>query len=378
MNLTQAIEIRKYLHKNPELSGLESKTASFVLEIIKKLNPDKIISNIGGNGFAAIFFGNQPKLNIAFRAELDALPIKEINDFDYKSTNNGVSHKCGHDGHMTNLIYFASKIADIKKTLQNNIIILFQPAEETAQGAKAMINDPKFDELKIDYIFGLHNLPGYPLGNVILNRNVFASASTGLIVELNGKTSHAAHPENGNNPVLAMTGIIHGLLSVPSLHTKLQDSANITVIHSRLGEVAFGTSPGEAVVMATLRSHKNDVMDIMKNESVKLAENIANAYGLEFKFKWVEDFSATFNFEETFEAIKSAISNLDIKTINKDIPFPWSEDFGFFSQKAKTGFFGIGSGENHPQLHNPDYDYPDDLIAISSNIFLEIVQYFER
>lgn len=378
MDYNDLIEIRKHLHKNPELSGNENETSEFIISELNKLNPDKIIKNIGGYGIAAIFYGIDPELTIGFRSELDALPIKETNDFEHISLKAGVSHKCGHDGHMTNLLAFADKISKVRNKLKNTIIILFQPAEETAQGAKAIINDEKFSELKIDYLFALHNLPGYPLRSILIKEEEFASASTGVIFKLSGKTSHAAHPENGINPVNAMTNIINGLLTVPSLYTNLKDASNITIIHAQLGEIAFGTSPGDAVVMATLRAHKNEIMDILKTKSLELAQNIAKINNLKFEYEWVEDFAATVNENDAYIAIKDAANRLEYKQINIDNPFPWSEDFGFYSEKIKTGFFGVGAGEEHPQLHNPDYDYPDDIIEISANMFYNIVQHFEK
>jgi amidohydrolase len=378
MQIDDFIKIRKHLHQNPEISGNEQNTSKYILSVLKDFKADKIIENIGGYGIAALFYGTNPKLTIGFRAELDALPIKEINLFEYKSVNSNVSHKCGHDGHMANLLRFAYIISQKRENIKNNILIIFQPAEETAQGAKAMLDDKRFASIKPDYIFGLHNLPGYPLGSIIFREKEFASASVGLKIELEGKTSHAGHPENGNSPVLAMTSIINGLLAIPSLNTGLSDAANITIIHSRLGEIAFGTSPGEAVVMATLRAANNDLMSILKNKSLELANGTAGVYNLKMKYEWVEDFAATINNQEAANIIKNSANKLQYKLIRKDRPFPWSEDFGYFSKLSKTGFFGIGSGEEHPQLHNPDYDYPDELIFIASEIFYQIVQHFEK
>ena len=378
MDLDKLIEIRKYLHKNPELSGSEYKTKQFLMDHVKELDPDKIYDNITETGFAALFKGSSPKFTIGFRADIDALPIKESNSFEYKSQNPGVAHLCGHDGHMTNILSLVHYVSGNRDKISNNILFVFQPAEETAQGAKAMTEDEVYQKIKPDYIFGLHNLPGFPLGSVVLRNGVFASASTGLAVNLEGKTSHAGHPENGINPVQAMTNIINGLISIPSFFTGLTDAANITIIHAKLGEVAFGTSPGEATVMATMRSHSDEIMQKMQQKALKIIKANAEAYDLKYSYEWVEHFVTTGNSDKTYNIIKNAAEKSNIEIIEKNDPFPWSEDFGFFDILSEAGFFGIGSGPDHPQLHNPDYDYPDELITVARKMFVKIINYFEQ
>jgi amidohydrolase len=293
--MNNIIKIRKELHKIAELSGQEMQTARKVISILESTNPDKIISEIGGYGVAAVYNESSTGLTLMFRAELDALPIQESNDFDYKSQNGGVSHKCGHDGHMTILIGLARKIKDFLADVSCKIVLLFQPAEETAEGAFAVINSEKFKEIEPDYIFGFHNLPGFPLNSIILRNGTFASASVGMTATLTGETSHAGHPEDGVSPVLAMTNIIQGLLALPSLHTRLDRASNITIIHAKMGEVAFGTSPGYAEVMSTFRSHKNKEMDIMRKKASSLIEGISATYGLKHAISWSENFPALEN-----------------------------------------------------------------------------------
>ena len=271
------IDFRKTLHKEPELSRKEKNTSEYIVEILKQFSPEEIITEIGGFGIAAIFDPSSPKElktttrkypTIMFRAELDALPISESNNFSYKSKNNGISHTCGHDGHMTILIGLVEKIN--QKYFKERIILLFQPAEETAEGAKLVLEDPKFRSLKPDYIFALHNLPGFEKGSIILRKGIFTSSSKGMIVKLQGESAHAGQPETGNNPVLAMIDIIEGLIAIPQKFTSLNNFALITIIHAKLGERAFGTSPGDAQVMATFRSHKDEDMIIMTQKAISL------------------------------------------------------------------------------------------------------------
>lgn len=374
MNKAELVSFRKLLHRNAELSGKEIKTSAIILDKLKEFKPDKLISSIGGHGIIAVFEGKSPGKTVMLRCDLDGLPIPESNTFDYISENPETGHKCGHDGHMTIMIGVADALSEIKDELNGKVVLLFQPAEETAQGAKAVLEDEKWTDIDPDYVFALHNLPGYEKGEIILRRDIFSSASKGLIVRLKGETSHAAHPENGRSPLLAMLGIIQGLIAIPGQYTKFSNSALITIIHSRLGEIAFGTSPGVAEVMATLRSHFNEDMDTMTGEAFKLVAYQSDAYELESKLELVEEFPATNNDDFCYEIVKDSAESLDKKIIYPDNPFPWSEDFGYFTEEYKGALFGLGAGRKHPQLHNSNYDFPDGIIIDGVNIFIEIVK----
>jgi amidohydrolase len=364
--------IRRHLHSIAEISGNEVGTSEYIIEQLNRLGPDHIIENIGGHGIAAIFEGEYPGASVAFRADLDALPIPESNDIEYKSRNPAVGHKCGHDGHMSILLGFAGRIAARRKKFSGKVIALFQPAEETAQGAKAIMEDQKFIDIKPNYIFGLHNLPGFPKGGIIVRDEIFASASKGMITRLRGESAHAGHPENARYPALAMAHIIEGLLAVPKMFITFDKAALITVIHARLGEVAFGTTPGYAEVMATLRSHEDRDMDAMCERAAKLIHGQCEIYGLDHAEEWVEVFPATKNTPEKADMVRRAANRLGYDIIEKEQPFPWSEDFAYYLQDIEGAFFGLGSGEEHPPLHNSYYDFPDEIIENGVDIFEEI------
>ncbi|MFH1051235.1 MAG: amidohydrolase [bacterium] len=371
--MNELIRLRRELHKIAELSGMEKKTSLYIIDNLKKTNPNKIIKGIGGFGVAAEYLGKNAYKTILLRADLDALPINETNKTDYTSQNKSVSHKCGHDGHMTILLGLAKRLNKLIKELNCRVILLFQPAEETAEGALAVINDEKFKKFKPDFIFGLHNLPGFPIGSIIQKKSVFSSASKGLCIKLEGMTSHAAHPENGNSPLIAMISILQGLITLPSLHTKLGSAANITIIHARLGEIAFGTYPGEAEIMATFRSHSNSDMELLSKKAEKMVSGIAKTYNLKLEMKWLEIFPSTINDDYCNDIIINSAKYLNKEIINPSEPLPWSEDFGWYLQKYKGAFFGIGSGVEHPQLHNSDYDFPDEIIETGIDMFEQII-----
>ena len=251
-------KLRHDLHKNPEISGEESGTAEKIIDFLKQFEPDKIVSGIGGNGIIAEFKGEKSGPTVAFRCELDALPISEKNDLKYKSVNSGKGHLCGHDGHMTMIAGLGFSLQK-KRPTKGRVLLLFQPAEEDGSGAERMLKDDTFKKFEPDYIFALHNLPGVPLHKVILSKDMFASASRGMVIRLTGKSSHAAEPENGINPATGMAKILLMVQDILKEKKLFKDFVLITPIHAKLGnwpmahlpEMEFLILPCEASVMMT-------------------------------------------------------------------------------------------------------------------------------
>jgi amidohydrolase len=371
------VEIRHYLHQNPELSDNEMKTSHFLKQILQDFSPQKIVDKLGGYGLLAIYRGQRPGKNILLRADLDALPIAEDAALSYKSLQPNVAHLCGHDGHMTILLEVAKRLHNLHGNFAGNAILLFQPAEETGQGAKRVLADPKFQQIPIDYAFGLHNLPGFELGQVIVREQTFASASQGLIIRLQGASSHAGHPENGNNPVFAMLEIVQELEQISQQFQQMSQRGLITIIHLKLGEVAFGTAPGEGVVMATFRAYRDAEMQQMTTQAQQLIQRICHKYQLKYQLEWVEKFLATVNDDFAVQQIKKAAETLQFSPKIPATPFAWSEDFSYISQKFPSGFFGLGAGKESPQLHNSNYDFPDQLIDLGAAMFMQIITNME-
>jgi amidohydrolase len=353
------VKLRRHLHKFPELSGLEQETSGFISDSLEQLRPDELISGIGGHGLAARFTGRTPGVRVMVRAELDALPIIETNDFGYRSANPGISHKCGHDGHMAVTMGIANRFA-VNRPRKGEVVALFQPAEENGQGARAVVEDPVFSGIEPGFIIAMHNLPGFDRHEIVLKENVFAAASEGMVIHLKGKTSHASQPETGLSPSLAMARIIQEL---PSLKVTAGEFSQATIIHARLGEIAFGTNPGEAVIMATLRAFDGKVMEEMKRMAYRLVRDIAFSEKLAISVKWTESFPVTQNDPYLVSLANETAGKLGYKTRMMEGPFRWSEDFGWFTGKFRGMLFGIGAGSDHPELHNPDYDFPDEIIS---------------
>jgi len=365
------IKLRKEIHQNPELSGFEKETAKRVINFIEPLGPDEIITNVGGDGILVVFNGTAPGKTILIRAELDALPIQEINMFDYKSVTENVSHKCGHDGHATILCGLAKKLSS-DRPQKGRIILLFQPAEENGMGAVAMYNDDKFKPYHPDLAFALHNLPGYPKNSIVVKNDTFTCAVNSIIIKLKGKTSHAAEPEHGFNPGLAIATIIQSFEGKNQPDMKRDDFAVLTLIYAHLGTKDYGISAGAGEVHYTFRRTKNGLMKELEIRLEKNARIIASQYNLDIEIEWTQEFKANENSLEAVNMIREAVQNTSLSLIEKDAPFKWGEDFGLFTEHFSGAMFGLGSGENVPALHNPDYDFPDEIIQAGIDIFYNI------
>jgi len=360
--LDELIDLRHSLHRHPELSGQESETAAILKQFLLQCGASRILDGLGGHGLAAIFIDpeNRPGPTIMLRAELDALPLDESTDNPWPSENNGCAHKCGHDGHMAILAGVARRLQAHPPTC-GSVILLFQPAEETGAGALALLNDPKFTALKPDWIFALHNLPGHPTWSILTRAGAFAAGSVGVRIKLQGSTSHAAYPEQGQSPDLAMAELVMGLVN---LGNDSEDHlALVTVVHARLGEANFGISPGDAEVLATIRSDKNEVLQDLKSKAAQLAEIISDKNCLNYDVEYCEEFPVTINHPDAVSIINQVAEELDLDLDSpEESPFRWSEDFGFLTQWTKGAMLGLGAGIEHPVLHGQDFDFNDDLL----------------
>ncbi|MEE4215238.1 MAG: amidohydrolase, partial [Bacteroidales bacterium] len=316
--------------------------------------------------------GEQEGKKIMFRADLDALPIKEISELEYRSVYSDRAHLCGHDGHMTMLAGLAEAL-NKNRPLKGEIILLFQPSEETGEGAARVLEDSKFTaSVKPDYVFALHNLPGFPAGSVIINDSIFSSASVGLTVCLYGKASHAAEPSKGKTPVRALSRIIDALHKVQQSRDLFSDFVLGTVVHINLGEKRFGTSPEYGEISMTLRAYRDDDMEVLKNKVISAVRNICEEEKIRFESGWKEEFLSLGNAPYPVQIIKKAAGESGLELIKMDEPFKWSEDFSHFTRKYEGAMFGLGAGTEQPALHNPDYDFPDEIIVPGVNMFFNI------
>ncbi|PLX10102.1 MAG: amidohydrolase [Marinilabiliales bacterium] len=366
----EIINLRHDLHKHPEVSNNEYETSKRISEFFKNLKPDKELSL--GNTSKLFIFDSKTEGNITiFRSELDALPISENTYLDYSSIHKNVAHSCGHDGHMAIISALAQKIAE-DRPKKGKVALLFQAAEEVEQGARDIVNNPDFKTLKPDYIFGLHNVPGKELHKIIIKENSFSAASKGMTIHLEGETSHAAEPEKGVNPALAVSKIIKKLNQLISKKELFTDLTLLTFIYIRLGEISFGTSAGKAEMGITLRSFENSDIELLTEKVEEIITNVCKEENLKLKMEYDEVFPATVNNKHCNSLILNAANQNEFNVEHIEEPFRWSEDFGYYSQKYNCGFFGLGSGLKQPALHNSDYNFPDEIIETGANMFFKI------
>lgn len=373
--MNDILKLRQHLHQNPELSGLEYKTAKTIAAFIKQYKPDELLENLGsGTGIIAVYHPEKEvKQTILFRCELDALPIQEINEFEHRSVTDEVSHKCGHDGHMAIMCSLAKKLAT-EKMQHTKVLLLFQPAEENGEGAVAIFNDERFKSLNPDQVFALHNLPGYDHHDIVVKNHTFTCAVNSIIIKLHGKTAHAGEPENGDNPALAIAEIVTEFNKKIQPDAKKEKFTVLTPIFMTMGTEDYGISAGYGEVHYTFRRAANNEMKELEQELEQIAIHAAQKYNLRPEISWTQRFSANENNPEAVYFVRLATSDLQFNLIEREVPFQWGEDFGIFTEHYKGAMFGLGSGKNTPNLHNPDYDWPDVITATGAKIFYKISQ----
>lgn len=363
--------LRRTLHQYPEISREEKQTAQRMIIELKPLEPTEIITNLGGHGVAAVFDSGEEGPTVLFRAELDALPIQEKSDKPWASKIAGKGHLCGHDGHMAMLIALGHCIK-AQPHQKGRIILMFQPAEEDGSGARAVVNDPKFRAIQPDWAFAIHNEPGRPFGFVATRAGLINCASQGLEISLMGKTAHAATPEDGTAPTNAIAELIPALQALNKNGPIDENFARLTITHIHMGEATFGIAPAEAKILLTLRTAYDDSMAALHKAAIDQASNIAKIHGLEVAFAAHDIFAASLNDGEATQIAQKAMDHLGIKHGTIGLPMLASEDFGVFGHNARSAMLCLGPGEDHPALHNPDYDFPDALIPIGCAIYQRI------
>jgi amidohydrolase len=363
-------DMRRSLHKSPDLSGDEGATAARIVAALKGMNPDQIITGLGGHGVAAVFGCGEP--SVMFRAELDALPIEELSDVPHKSTHLGKGHLCGHDGHMAMLLGLGLLVSRARPA-SGRAVLMFQPAEETGAGARAVTDDPAYEALRPAWAFAIHNMPRWPLGAAQSRVGTVNCASVGMRIALKGKTAHASQPETGLSPALAIAGLIPELMGLGG--GAGDDFRLVTITHARLGEAAFGVAPGAGEVWVTLRAITDAGLTGLVAEALDIALDCAAQHGLAVFFEKSDHFAASVNDGDAVAVLQSALGDLGMGMGAQDLPMRASEDFGRFgNQGTRSAMLFLGAGEDVPDLHNPDYDFPDALLPIGISVFQKVLQ----
>lgn len=366
-------QLRKDLHQHPERSGAEKETARRIVTFITKHHPPtELITEIGGHGLAFVYDYSATGPTVMIRCELDALPIQEPNTFRYRSRTDGMSHKCGHDGHMSIVAGLALWLRE-QSFSRGRVVLFFQSAEETGKGAEAALQDDRFLALAPDYIFALHNIPGAPLHEIILTPGLFSPTVQSLTIHLDGKESHASEPENGINPALATATLIGRFDGRNVPDPQREDFALLTPVHLALGQKAYGISPGTGELHYTIRTWTEAEMDRLKTNMKEIVENIASGHQLNWSIDWFEYFPATVNDKDCRELVLSAARANGSPVREQTTPFRFGEDFGWLSRNHRVAMFGLGAGEESPALHHAEYDFPEAIMKTGVRQFGAII-----
>lgn len=373
MEMEKFHTLRKEFHRIAELSGQEVRTAEFICQTLGEFSPSTIHSSIGGQGVVAEFRYTSQGPNLLFRADMDAVAIEENSTSNYCSKNPGVAHKCGHDGHTTILLAFAALLHQYPLA-KGRILLLFQPAEETGQGAQAILNDPWFKQQKIDMAFALHNLPGYPLHSIVCRSGSFTCSVISCTITLTGKTAHAAEPEKAISPTSALLDMIRESDSWNRGELYSPDYFRSTLIELHIGEKAYGVAAGNGLLRLTLRAATEKQLQKHKQELEQRVREHTSSGKLQGNIEWLEPFTANENTPQAVALIRQAAQQCQLVYQEISHPFAWGEDFGLFTQHFPGAMFGLGAGTSTPALHTPEYDFPNEIISSGAQLFYQLAK----
>ncbi len=355
-DLSYSIELFHLLHTNPGVSGCEEFAHNLVVDELRRLSPHDLYEHVGGQGVVAVWYADgidYPEApTLAFRADTDALPG---------------GHLCGHDGHTAIMLHFARKVAEAAR--RYHIMLIFQPEEETGMGARKIIDSGIMQRYDIRGIFGLHNLPGFAKGAVVMCRHTFAAASTGVIYILEGRQTHASTPEKGLSPALAAAEVMQRVLALNGDNYALHDFRQTTLICCRIGNEEFGVSAGRGEVMFTLRAFTNDAMEQLQAEVDAIVVEVVQRRGLRLTKQLREPFHATENNTPLVDQLQTIFRQQGLAVRMLEQPFRWSEDFAEYLLCYPGLFLGIGIGDGARPLHDPEYQFPTDVIGQAANCF---------
>ncbi|MBO6080358.1 MAG: amidohydrolase [Bacteroidales bacterium] len=370
-------EIRHQLHHIAEPSNEEVRTSAYIRQRLEQFQPTQIVTFPKGNHLLAEFdFGGGGK-TVLLRADMDAVRVNETLNLPYKSEHEGVSHKCGHDGHSTILLRLAEMLHE-KQLPSGRVLLLFQGAEETGEGARQIFDSGILEAYSIDCAYALHNIPGEELGTIICKPGSFTCSVVSCDIVLTGKTAHAAEPWNAVSPFPAAQRITDFVMSLNQRDVQREDFCVATLIEFRVGSQAYGVAAGDGVLRFTIRTREDAHLQQIISEIETKAKTEAANENLQCEILWLEYFAASNNADEAVKAIKQCADDLNFTYQNKPIPFFWGEDFGLFTQHYPGALFGLGSGTAQPPLHHPDFDFPDDIVETGAEMFYGLAAAINR
>ena len=370
---------RRDLHAHPELGFEEVRTAGRVAEALRLCGVDEVHTGIAKTGVVGLIRGAQSESGrmIGLRADMDALPMREENDFSWRSATQGLMHGCGHDGHTAMLVGAARYLAQSRQ-FDGTVALIFQPGEEGYAGAKAMIDDGLFDRFPVDAVYAMHNWPQLPAGVIGINAGPMMAASDRVEICVNGRGGHGAHPYMAIDPVLVAAHIITAAQSLVSRNVNPLDSAVVSLCGMQAGDLAaMSVIPRQARLIGTVRTFKREVQDMIEERLGRLVESVAVGFGATASLNYQRVYPATVNTaaEAAFAAeVAKALVGSD-KVIRDLPPSMGAEDFSFMLQTKPGAYLRIGQGGDASCfLHNGRYDFNDEILPLGAALLASLAE----
>jgi amidohydrolase len=377
--------LRRTIHAHPELRYEEVRTAQLVAERLEQWGIE-VHRGLGKTGVVGILNRGTSERAIGLRADMDALPIQELNTFGHRSQNNGRMHACGHDGHTAMLLGAAQYLARHGE-FDGTVVFIFQPAEEGGAGARAMIADGLFSKFHVDAVFGIHNWPALPQGTFGVKEGPIMASSNEFRIEIRGIGAHAAMPNNGRDPVFTAVQIANALQSIITRNKKPVETAVLSVTQIHAGG-AVNVIPDEAWLAGTVRTFTTATLDLIESKMRKIVDATAAAYDCGAEVTFNRNYPPTVNNpEETQFAADIMREVVGAQNVNTAVePTMAAEDFSFMllEKPGCYAFLGNGSGDHRDlghgagpcMLHNASYDFNDELLPIGSTYWVRLAQRF--
>jgi len=364
--------IRHDIHAHPELGLEEHRTSDLVAQKLEEWGIE-VHRNIGVTGVVGVLRQGNGDVSIGLRADMDALPILEASDLPYASKNPGRMHACGHDGHTTMLLGAAKYLAETRN-FNGTVNFIFQPAEEGVGGALAMLKDGLFERFPCNYVYGMHNRPGLPVGRFITGPSARSAGGSFFDVHITGKGAHGAHPQQSIDPVVVACHIGTALQSIVSRNVSAQDTAVLSITRIQAGD-AYNVIPQTAVLAGTVRTLKRETMSLIERNMTRLATSIAAGFGAEATVDFRIIFAPMVNHSEEALAFgDAAVELVGEDNVRRDGPAGMgSEDFSFMLEQVPGAHINLGNGDS-AALHNHFYDFNDEAIPYGVALWARITE----
>lgn len=374
-NHARLTDLRRDIHAHPELAFAEHRTAGRVADHLEALGIE-VHRNVGRTGVVGVVRSGRGLRAIGLRADMDALPMQERNTFAHQSRHAGSMHACGHDGHTTMLLAAADILAT-QPDFDGVVYLIFQPAEEGEAGAQAMIDDGLFERFPMEAVFGMHNWPGLPAGHFAVHAGAAMASADRFDITVLGHGAHAAMPHLGNDPVVAAAALVQSLQTITSRTLDPLDAAVVSTTLFHAGE-AYNVIPDRAELSGTVRAFRPEVQAIVETRLRELCAGIAAAHRVKIDIEYRRGYPPTVNTaDEAALCAEVACALVGPEQVVTDArPSMGAEDFAFFLQH-KPGCYvwiGNGAGEGGCMLHNPKYDFNDDIIPVGGAYWVELVK----